>query len=48
MMERLVSLVHLDPPENLVLLDHQEREGLLDLQDLREDKERREARESLG
>lgn len=47
-MEKLVRLVLLDPPESPVPLDHQEREGLLELQDLREDKARREPRESLA
>lgn len=47
-MERPVSLVLLDPLESLVPLDHQEREGLLELRDLREDKERREPRERLA
>lgn len=47
-MERLVSLDHLDLLENLVLLDHQEREVLRDQLGLREDKEKREPRESLA
>lgn len=46
-MESLVSLVLLDPLESLDLPGHQEREGPLELQDLREDKGRREPRESL-
>lgn len=47
-MERLVKLVLLDPLESLVPPDHQEREALLEWQDLREDKERREPRENLA
>lgn len=46
-MESLVRRVLLDPLESLVPLDHQEREAPLELQDLREDKERREPRASL-
>lgn len=47
-MERLVSPVLLDPLESLVPPGHQEREVPLEPQDLREDKERREPRESLA
>lgn len=47
-MESPVSLVHLDPLESLVPLDHPEREGLLEHWVLREDKERKEPRESLA
>lgn len=47
MMENLVSLVHLDQLESQVRLDHQANGGLLDLQDPRDGKERREPRESL-
>ncbi|KAF1377752.1 hypothetical protein PFLUV_G00204010 [Perca fluviatilis] len=48
MMERPVKLVLLDPLESLAPPDHQEREAPLELRDLREDKERREPRESLA
>lgn len=47
-MEKPVRLAHLDPLESLVPLGHQEREGLMDQQGLREDKERKEPRESLA
>jgi len=45
--ERPVKLVHLDPPESQVPLDHLEREDHLELLDLREGKERRERRERV-
>lgn len=47
MTERPVRLAHLDLLENLVPLDHQEREDLREQLDLKEDKERREPRENL-
>lgn len=46
MMEKLVSLAPLDPPESLVLPGHREREDHLELQAPRDDRERREPREN--
>lgn len=48
MMERLVNLVLLDQLESLVPQDHPEREALMALQVLREDRERREPRVNLA